>query len=235
MSTNFFGPGDDDDTFDYDLSEYSTLYDANISLNEYSIRDLSILCINIVSLPANMNDLLHFLSHFDKKPDIISLTETKITEKSNTHYNPFLENYTFLNVKSKTHFGGVGIFIRKSLTFNLRTDLSCAENGLYEMLWFDVSCNTPNSRKTTVGTVYRHPGLATISSFTSRMEQILDKLNHAKANFYIFGDYNINLIKTDQIHNISQFVNSMHSHGALNMVNKPTRFPRGKQLGPPHF
>ena len=101
------------------------------------------------------------------------------------------------------------------------------------MLWFDVSCIGRNAPINTIGIVYRHQGSTNIPSFTSRMENILNKLNHERANFYIFVDYNINLIKTDDVHNISEFVNSMYSHSAVNLVNKPTRFPIGAQIGRP--
>ena len=236
MSTDLFDQGDCHDVilpdFD-DLSRYCSPQDANSTLNASQQRDLSILYINIVSLPKNMYKLLHLLTKLDKKPDLICLSETKITEKCNTQYHPYLEGYTFSKIKSKTHFGGVGIFVRNSLVCNIRTDLNCAEHGLFEMLWFDISCNERNPQKATVGILYRHQGDATIPTFTSRMENILNKLNREKANFYIFGDYNINLLKTDQIYNITEFVNSMFSLGGLNMINKPTRFPIGNQHGSP--
>ena len=177
-----------------------------------------------------MNDLHHLLSDLDKKPDIIALSETKLTNKINTHYHPHLDNYTFFGTRSKSYFGGVGVFIRNTLTCNVRNDLNCSEYGLFEMLWFDSLCIRRNAQKTTIGIVYRHQGSPNIPSFTSRMENILNKLNHERANFYIFGDYNINLIKTDDVHNISEFVNSMYSHSAVNLVNKPTRFPIGAQI-----
>ena len=235
-SNSVVGRGDCDDIIlpDFnDLSNYCSLDDANISLNESHQRDLSVLYINIVSINSKMTDLLHFLSKFDKKPDLICLSETKITEKVNTNYNPHLDGYTFEKIKSKTHAGGVGIFYRNSLNCTMRSDLNCSIQGLFEMLWFDVSCSEQNNQKTTVGIIYRHRGEAAIPSFTSRMENVLNKLNREKANFYIFGDYNINLLKTDRIYNISEFVESMHSNGALNLVNKPTRFPIGAQRGGP--
>ena len=43
----------------------------------------------------------------------------------------------------------------------------------------------------------------------------------------------MNLIKTHDIYNILDFVNTMHSLNAVNLVNKPTRFPIGKQRGGP--
>ena len=65
------------------------------------------------------------------------------------------------------------------------------------------------------------------------MENILHKLNREKTNFYIFGDFNINLFLSKDSNNISDFVSSMHSHSASNLVNIATKFPRGKQHGSP--
>ena len=62
---------------------------------------------------------------------------------------------------------------------------------------------------------------------------MINKLNQEKANYYILGDFNCNLLKINKYPNIADFVNTMHSLNALNLVNKPTRFPRGKQHGRP--
>ena len=88
--------GDDAEFSEIDITKYTTVQDANVTLNAASYNDLSIMNINIVSLPAKMNELQALLSNFDKKPSLITLSETKITEKSNMHYVPFLENYTYL-------------------------------------------------------------------------------------------------------------------------------------------
>ena len=114
MSTSVSDRGDcwDNVLPDYnDLASYCSLSAANIFLNQSQERDLSVLYINIVSLSSNMTILLNFLTKLDKKPDLICLSETKITEKVNAYYNPHLEGYTFKNIKSKTHFGSVGVFL----------------------------------------------------------------------------------------------------------------------------
>ena len=61
------------------------------------------------------------------------------------------------------------------------------------------------------------------------------KLNNANANFYITGDFNANALKYDNpaYANVKSFIDMMHANSALNFVNKPTRFPRGNQLGEP--
>ena len=235
MSDSLFDLGglDGSDLTDLEFAKYCMLEEANCTLNSANIGDLSILYINIVSLPCNMDKLINFLSKFDKKPDLIALSETKITEKRNTNYHPHIENYTFFGIKSKSCFGSVGIFARNEFTCKKRNDLNCSEEGLYETLWLDISSSDINSPKTTIGVVYRHTGEATIPHFTTRMENIINKLIREKANYYIFGDYNINLIKTDDVYNISEFVNTMHSLNSINFINSPTWFPRGNQPGNP--
>ena len=235
MSFELVGQGDSDDTIfpEINIAKYCSHQDANTTLNAADAQDLSILYLNIVSLPHNMNDLLIFLSRLDKKPDLITFSETKITDIVNTYYHPYLEGYTYHGISSKTYFGSVGVFIRNSLIFNIRTDLNCSERALFEMIWFDISSNDINARKSTVGIVYRHHGKPSIPCFTSKMKNIIQKLNREKANYYILGDFNINLIKTDDEYNISDFVNTMHSLNALNLINIPTRFPQGRQNGNP--
>ena len=78
MTENVYGHGDCEDTVisEFDIANYSSIQDANTALNTARIGDLSVLYINIVSLPCNMNELHQFLSNFDAKPDIIVLSET---------------------------------------------------------------------------------------------------------------------------------------------------------------
>ena len=59
------------------------------------------------------------------------------------------------------------------------------------------------------------------------------KLNRSNSNYYIFGDFNVNSLHYDNVYNIKSFVDMMYSHSAVNLINLPTWFPRGKQPGAP--
>ena len=50
---------------------------------------------------------------------------------------------------------------------------------------------------------------------------------------YLFGDFNVNSLKYDEVYNVKSFIDTMHSNSLVNLINKPTWFPRGKQLGSP--
>ena len=235
--TNTFVNIDDDMTpsiFDiFDVSQYTDISNAIPTLRAAKSGDLTVLYMNIVSLPFHWTDFSDFLKDLEEKPDIIALSETKITEKCYTYYNPYLEGYRFKRVLSKTHFGGVGFFIRNNLSFTLRHDLNCSWQSLFEMIWFEVSSSSSNAQKSVIGIVYRHSSIPNIPCFTRKMENVINTLNREKANYYILGDFNCNLLKINKYPNIADFVNSMHSLNVLNLMNKPTRFPRGKQNGRP--
>ncbi len=41
------------------------------------------------------------------------------------------------------------------------------------------------------------------------------------------GDFNINSLQYDEFSNVKDFVDMVHSHSIVNLINKPTRFPVG--------
>jgi len=127
--------------------------------------------------------------------------------------------------------GSVGAFVKDSLDVTLRKDLDITVPGVFETVWFDVRNN--KNKKCTMGIIYRHPGLSEISFFERKLEMSLSKLRAKNSNVYIFGDFNINSMKYDEVPIIKSFIDMMHSYSLVNLINRPTRFPRGEQIGAP--
>ena len=88
-------------------------------------------------------------------------------------------------------------------------------------------------KKSTFGVVYRHPGVWDIPFLEHKLELTLSKLNRKNTDFYIFGDFNCDTLRYEEFSTIKSFVDMMHSHSTVNLINKPTRFPRGDQSGSP--
>ena len=61
----------------------------------------------------------------------------------------------------------------------------------------------------------------------------MKKLTKEKVKFYIVGDVNADVFRWEEFYNTSSFIDMMASNSAINLINKPTRFPRGKQPGSP--
>ena len=55
-------------------------------------------------------------------PDAVAISETKLNANSSLNLN--FTNYKFIHNDSITHAGGVGLYMKDSLRFTLRRDLS---------------------------------------------------------------------------------------------------------------
>ena len=194
--------------------------------------DITVLYYNIGSLPKYFHDLHSRLAILNFNPDIIGLSETKVTNIVNSNYNPHLDSYKFYQSKSSTTHGSVGVFVKTSLDITIRDDLDISIPGIFETIWFDVN-HELRGKHSTIGIVYRHPGPTSIPFFERRLETSLSKLNSKKSNVYLFGDFNINSLKYEETYNVKSFIDTMHSYSLVNLINKPTWFPRGKQPGKP--
>ena len=124
-----------DDHYNNTLNtEYFSTDEARMFFTNNNETDLSLFYWNVSSLPVHMNDLNNILADLEVKPDVIVLSETRITEIVNTDYRPHLENYTFKNIPSKTITGSVGVFWRNSLKIEFREDL-CTSEKFYMRLY----------------------------------------------------------------------------------------------------
>ena len=214
------------------VTEYYSKDRLSNILKENRVNDITVLYYNISSLPLHFNELHSTLDTLNFKPDIIGLSETRITSTVNTYYHPHLENYEFYQSQSNTWAGSVGVFIKKSLDVDIRYDLDISIPGIFETFWFDVK-HESRGKRSTIGVIYRHPGVTDIPFFERRLESSLAKLNIKNSNVYLFGDFNVNSLKYDEVYNVKSFIDTMHSNSLVNLINKPTWFPRGKQLGSP--
>ena len=202
-------------------------------MSDNQVDELTVMVINIESLPSNFAYFTSTLTNLKFAPDIIGLSETKITETVNSYYNPHIENYDYYpSPKSTNRAGSAGVFIKSSISATLRFDLDISVPGLFETLWFDINHST-GGKKSTFGIVYRHPGVWDIPFLEHKLESALAKLNQKKSDFYIFGDFNCDTLRQEEFSTIINFVQMMHSYSAVNLINKPTRFPRGNQSGAP--
>ena len=73
------------------------------------------------SKQSKLENILHLS---EKMPDVIALSETKIRIADNIQDAYNIDFYDFVHRDTPTHFGGVGFYIRESLDFVVRDDLT---------------------------------------------------------------------------------------------------------------
>ena len=107
-----------DDIFTHLFRNVETCYYLSLNSSlpcDFYDRKLFLLHLNIRSLRKNYDNLTEFLTHVPLRPNIISLTETKIKDKPLV--NITIPGYTFLHVNSVSNAGDVGVYVSDLLQF----------------------------------------------------------------------------------------------------------------------
>ena len=133
-------------------SRYFTI--PELSSLQVSSNEFTILHTNIRSLSLHYDELVSLSVHTNLNPDVIGVSEIWHSNDNPIISNIDISGYTFLKTKSVTQNGGVGLYIKDSLTFNPRNDLQSCTNE-FETVWVEIE-NT-NDKNFLISCVYRHP------------------------------------------------------------------------------
>ena len=101
-------------------------YHDVLSLNnvvKYKKDELLIIHFNVRSLQKNIDNLTTFLANISEMPDIIAISESKITN-GQILVNFDINGYDFIHCDSTTKAGGVGIYIKKTLPYKQKSDIN---------------------------------------------------------------------------------------------------------------
>lgn len=178
---------------------------------------LILIHINIRSIHKNFDALYTFLQSFDYAPDLICLTETRL--KHQPLSNISIPGYSFVHINSSTAAGGVAIYISNNVDFEFRKKQFQLKNS--ESIWI----NLLNNKKiyTTIGVVYRHPSNTDLNEFLDDFSCCMHEISSNKENFYLIGDFNINIEKTQRTEAANDYIDSIIANGALPIITLPTR------------
>ena len=91
-----------------------------------------------------------------------------------------------------------------------------------ECLWLEVSENVNSQSEFIVSVIYRHPVQTTVNNFLQSFSTCETHLSKSKANFYILGDFNINLHHANRSHSATEYINTIISNRAVPLITKPT-------------
>ena len=148
-----------------------------------------------------------------------------VSEIWHSNYNPISSNvdipgYTVLKTKSVTQNGGVGLYIRDSLTSNPRIDLDIFAQMIFKTVWVEIE-NTSDKNFLNCS-VYRHPN-SNIDNLTSHFQNHLSKLPSNKLLLFVMAAFNVNLLDYASHTPISDFFSNFSSHSLLPCIHHPTR------------
>ena len=101
----------------HDINDINKL----IIINE---NDLSVIYLNISSLPLHINELKLFLSFFKMKFDIISISESSITKSNTLTTNVHTGGYNIEHTPTESKAGGCLLYISDKILYKLLNDLN---------------------------------------------------------------------------------------------------------------
>ena len=221
------------DNIDPDINFYDHRAQANLTSdyfneNKFNIdivnriaghQTLSLLHLNIRSVPKNLNDLKAYVASLNVEFTVIGLSETWISDSNVGLYG--IEGYSMEEVhRSNRTGGGVSIYIKNSYKYVRKYEFD-GGNQFFESVFIDVKGSTSNNN-ILVGVVYRPPRV-NMEDFMNSMSTLLENLSRLNRTVYIMGDFNINLINANNNNITSEFVDLMFSYSFSPLINKPTR------------
>ena len=200
-------------------SKYYSLQDFLSHKNELTKNSLTVFHLNIVSLQGHIDDLKALLAALDHSFDIIAISETKILENIDITTNIDLIGYNFVGTPTKSSYGGTGIFIRSCFDYDVRKDLSRSEQDEAEAIFVEI---TNLKKKILIGCIYRHHD--SIKKFTENfLLSILNLISKENKTCILAGDFNIDLLKCDDVNEVATFYDILSSYGFRPLILQPTR------------
>ena len=116
-------------------SHYFTL--PELSSLQLSSSDFSILHINIRTLSLHYDELVSLSAHTNLNLDVIRVSEIWHSNDNPISSNVDIPGFTFFKTSSLSQNGGVGLYIRNTLTSKPRLDLdSCTDD--FETVWMEI-------------------------------------------------------------------------------------------------
>ena len=187
------------------------------------LSGINILHINARSIEANFQNVESLLTNIDGTLTAIAVSETWLSLASQETFS--IPGYSFVaNSRPTGGGGGVGIFIRTSLSYFVHGDLSRMYHYL-ECIFVEIP--QVGKKNIIIGCIYRpsnRQSNADTDLFNSEFKKILESIDcYKNKTIFLAGDFNLNLLH----HNIhaptADFLNNMLSFAYLPSITRPTR------------
>ena len=149
------------------------------------------------------------------------MTETWLHDYNCELYS--LNGYNFVEAqRSGRSGGGVGIFLMNDIPYQKGPDL-IPEHKLYEYVFVEIDKDVfYKNRNIIIGVIYRSQD-TDLKLFNDNIGDLLDTLGRERKYCYLMGDFNINLLNFDKHAETTSFVDMLHAHSFVSLINHPTR------------
>ncbi len=200
--------------------------------NSYNKRNnLTFLSLNIQSINSKFSEFQELINNLlihKCSTEIIFLQE--IWQIQNVH-SLSLSSYSTFNFKSRVNNvqgGGVGIYFKDNLRYNILPELSVFIDRVVETIFAEVWAQ--NGKKSIVASIYRpnsnHPTLTSAEQFQQFLElfsNIMNNFADQKNPVYLLGDFNLDALKYNVSNQVTDYIDLLFSFGFIQLILHPTR------------
>ena len=190
---------------------------------------MSLLHLNISSLPFHIDEFTNLLSELNSNFKIIGITETRLTTKKDPVNSIEIPNQNIEHTPTESDKGGALLYISKEINYKTKDGLKICKKKLLESKFIEV---LPGSNKNTiVGCIYKHPCLTTQDFNFDLLQPLIDKLATENKNIVFLGDFNVDLLHYESNNPTREFLDLMFFASLTPQIIVPTRLTvRSKTL-----
>ena len=179
-------------------------------LSCFQAKGLHFIGLNIRSILPKLSELKFLVAKIN--PATISISETWIDD-SVVDSEIDLPGYCIIRRDRNRHGGGVCLYIRADLSFNVRSDLNVQT---LEAIWIDILL--PKTKPILVASIYRPPNQ---QEFLDKFDTVLNQIDPNQEG-YILGDFNI-CTKSKKSHMFQKYSTSISTASYTQIIQSPTR------------
>ena len=181
---------------------------------------ISLLHLNIRSLPRNYDNFTRFLANIDGKFSIMGVSETWLKDSG---YSFDIEGYDFIhNPRPNRVGGGVGIYVDNDLEFKPRPDLAITDISSPSTESLFIEIRRPLSQNIIIGVIYRSPD-SNVNDFVQNFNSLLAKIGKENKLSYLLGDFNLNVTNYHSHSLTGEFVDVTYANLFVPLILRPTR------------
>ena len=215
--------------------EPSLYYTMTNFINKIDTDTCTIMSLNCQSLNAkfsNIKLMLDVFAEFNKPIQVLCLQETWFENSDLIDMGQFHIDDYHLITKNRyaCNHGGLAFYIHKNWTFKIKDDI--IDSPYLEEMYIDITDPLdPLKAKFTIGNIYRppHSTIGHLTSFIDYFSRTLTLLS-TRANTFVCGDYNINLLTLHSNEHTSNYFDGILSSGFLPAITLPTRISNTSSL-----
>ena len=211
---------------DLDISPSCNYTDINELVPVLPPDFCSLLLLNIRSCRKNF---LNFITDFDAlvhEYSIIVLVETWLDSVSDQMFS--LNGFQQENLYRDGNGGGIKVYLRNNIQFNVINDFTFVRNGL-EILTLNLTIGGINFL---LCCIY-HPPKSDHDynlQFVNMLTELLRRCLAANSRLVLCGDMNLNILNPLQLGYIYDYINSLLECSLLPLVTIPTKFNPSNQI-----